>query len=103
MVGILLISLAVSTLFCASGIRAGERWAWRIGLINGLGILSLSVVLVLTMERRYFSAIPFLVASSLVTLVGFSMIWPLLWVRPQLGARERPLEDRGMSGDGGIL
>lgn len=83
-VGILLIPLGLSTIYCASGIRAGERWSWRLGITNALTILSLPVVLVAVMERRYFSAVPFLVASILITAVGLSMIWPLLWVRKEL-------------------
>lgn len=83
-VGILLIPLGLSTIYCASGIRAGEGWSWRLGITNALTILSLPVVLVAVMERRYFSAVPFLVASILITAVGLSMIWPLLWVRKEL-------------------
>lgn len=83
-VGILLIPLGLSTIYCASGIRAGERWSWRLGITNAVTILSLPVALVAVMERRYFSAVPFLVASILITAVGLSMIWPLLWVRKEL-------------------
>jgi len=83
-VGILLIPLGLSTLYCASGIKAGQRWSWRVGITNALTILSLPVALVLIMERHYFSALPFLVATILITAVGLSMIWPLLWVRREL-------------------
>jgi len=83
-VGILLIPLGLSTLYCASGIRRGERWTWRVGMTNAITILSLPVVLVAVMERHYFSALPFLIATILITLVGLSMIWPLVWVRRDL-------------------
>jgi len=83
-VGILLIPLGLSTLYCASGVKSAERWSWRMGLTNALAVLSLPVVLVTVMDRRYFSALPFLIAAILVTLVGLSMIWPLLWVRREL-------------------
>ena len=83
-VGILLIPLGLSTLYCASGIRRGERWSWRVGMTNAITILSLPLVLVAVMERQYFSALPFLIATILITLVGLSMIWPLLWVRREL-------------------
>ncbi len=83
-VGILLIPLGLSTMYCASGIRFGERWSWRLGITNALTILSLPLVLVAVMERRYFSALPFLIATILITLVGLSMIWPMLWVRSDL-------------------
>ena len=84
LVGILLIPLGLSTLYCASGIRRGERWSWRMGMTNAITILSLPVVLVAVMERHYFSALPFLIATILITVVGLSMIWPLLWVRREL-------------------
>jgi len=83
-VGILLIPLGLSTLYCASGIRRGERWSWRVGMTNAITILSLPLVLVAVMERRYFSALPFLIATILIAVVGLSMIWPLLWVRKEL-------------------
>jgi hypothetical protein len=38
----------------------------------------------MAMERQYFSALPFLIATILNTVVGLSMIWPLLWVRRKL-------------------
>lgn len=86
-VGILLVPVGLSTLYCAAGVRAGERWAWRVGITNALAIMSLPLVLVAVMERHYFSAAPFLIATILITIVGVSMIWPLVWVRKELGAR----------------
>jgi hypothetical protein len=83
-VGILLIPLGLSTMYCASGVRSGERWSWRVGVTNALTILSLPVVLVAVMERRYFSALPFLIATIVITVVGLSMIWPMIWVRNEL-------------------
>jgi hypothetical protein len=83
-VGILLVPVGASTLFVAGGIRVGERWSWWIGMINAITILSLPIVLAVVMERRYFSAPPFLVAAILITALGTSMIWPLLWVRREL-------------------
>jgi hypothetical protein len=53
-------------------------------MINAITILSLPIVLAVVMERRYFSAPPFLVAAILITALGTSMIWPLLWVRREL-------------------
>jgi hypothetical protein len=87
--GILLIPVGVCTLLCASGIRAGESWSWRVGITNALTVLSLPFVLVFTMERRYFTAAPFLLAAILITLVGASMCWPLWWVRSELTAHPK--------------
>jgi hypothetical protein len=83
-VGILLVPLGLSTLYCASAIKRGERWSFRVGMTNAITVLSLPVVLVTVMERQYFSALPFLIATILITVVGLSMIWPLLWVRREL-------------------
>jgi hypothetical protein len=83
-VGILLVPLGLSTIYCASGIKSGQRWSWRVGITNAVTILSLPLVLVVVMERRYFSALPFLIATILITLVGLSMIWPMLWIRREL-------------------
>ena len=83
-VGILLVSVGASTLVSALGIRTGDRRSWWIGMINAITILSLPIVLAVVMERRYFSALPFLVAAILITALGTSMIWPLLWVRREL-------------------
>jgi hypothetical protein len=82
--GILLIPLGLSTLVCAGGIRRRERWAWTIAMINALAVLSLPLTLFLVMDRAYFRAVPFLVATILVTAVGLSMAWPLLWVRREI-------------------
>ncbi len=79
--GILLLPLAVSTLCCASGIREGAGWARVITAANGLALLTLPVILALLMGREYFTAVPFLVAAVLITLVSLSMILPVLWLR----------------------
>jgi hypothetical protein len=47
LVGILLVPLGLSTLYCASGVRAGERWSWRVAITNAMTILSLPIALVL--------------------------------------------------------
>src|SRR6266851_7274780 len=80
-VGILLIPLGFITLYTASGIRAGERWAWVINLAIGLTILSLPVVLVLVMRAEYFRAVPFLIATALITIVGITMSVALVLAR----------------------
>src|SRR6267143_4878459 len=80
-VGILLIPLGFITLYTASGIRAGERWAWVINLAIGLTILSLPVVLVFVMRAEYFQALPFLIATALITTVGITMTATLMLVR----------------------
>jgi hypothetical protein len=82
-VGVLLAAVGVTTIYSSSGIRAGERWAWVVAMVNGLAILCLPLALFWIMPAHYFRAIPFLVAAILVTLVGLSMVWPLLWIRSE--------------------
>jgi hypothetical protein len=73
--------IGFTTIYCASGIRAGERWAWVISLANGLTILSLPIVLGLVMRPEHFRSIAFLIGASLITIVGFTMTGVLIWVR----------------------
>jgi len=87
--GVLLIPVGVGTWLCAAGVRAGESWSWRIGITNALAVLSLPLVLAFTMEKRYFTALPFLVAAIMISLVGVSMCWPLWWVRSELTANPK--------------
>lgn len=82
--GILLIPIGLSTVYCARGIRRRESWAWVIAMMNALAVLTLPVALLLIMDPVYFRAVPFLVASILITAVGVSMAWPLLWVRREI-------------------
>lgn len=80
--GILLAPIGLSTLYAAKGLRRGEHWAWVIGTIQAVALLLLPVAMMLVMERRYFSSIPFLTAAVLITLVGLTMFVPLtLWRR----------------------
>ena len=79
--GILLIPIGFITIYCASGIRAGERWAWVISLANGLTILSLPIVLGLVMRPEHFRSIAFQIGASLITIVGITMTVALIWVR----------------------
>jgi hypothetical protein len=79
-VGILLIPIGLSTFFCANPIRRGEPLARSICCFNAISILMLPVVLILTMPVKYFSAIPFLTATILVSLVAISISAPLALV-----------------------
>ena len=80
-VGILLIPIGFITIYSASALRAGERWAWIVNLANGLTILSLPIVLALVMPARDFQALPFLIATVLITTVGITMTTALFWIR----------------------
>ena len=80
-VGILLVPIGLSTVYSADSFRRGERWARTICGFNALGVFLLPVALVMIMPARYFRAILFLVAATLVWIVAISMTLPLV-LRP---------------------
>jgi hypothetical protein len=80
-VGILLVPIGFITIYSASALRAGERWAWIINFANGLTILSLPIVLALVMPVSDFRALPFLIVTILITTAGITMTAALLWIR----------------------
>lgn len=79
-VGVLLIPFGVSTLYCAAGVRVGQWWTRVIAMTNALAILVLPILLIALIGPEYYNAKPFLVASILITVIGFSMIVPLVWL-----------------------
>jgi hypothetical protein len=79
-VGILLIPFGISTLFSAVGVRSGQWWARGIALTNALAVLFLPLLVVVIMGSRYFDAPLFLIAAIIVTVIGLSMILPLIWL-----------------------
>ena len=91
-VGILLLTLGLLAIVSAGGIRAGERRAWWIALINALAILSLSPAIALTVGLRYFSEAPaFLIAAVIIAVLGVWMLLPLLWIRKELFASKETM------------
>src|SRR6516162_7587443 len=73
LVGVLLLPIGLSTVYCADFFRQGERWERMICGFNALGVLPLPVVLVSIMPARYFRAILFLIGAALVCIVAISM------------------------------
>ncbi len=84
-VGVLLMPFGVSTLYSASGVRAGQAWARAIAMTNAFGVISLPVVL-LVLGRQYFTDLSLTIAAILVTIIGLTMFLALLWV----GGGEKP-------------
>ena len=78
LVGVLLLPMGMSTVYCADFFRRGERWARMICGFNALGVLLLPIALVLTMPARYFRAILFVIAAVLIWIVAISMMASLL-------------------------
>jgi hypothetical protein len=78
LVGVLLLPLGLSTIYCAGSVKRGERWARTICIFNAGGVLLLPLALVLIMPTRYFRAMLFVVAATLVWIVAISMAVPLV-------------------------
>ena len=78
LVGVLLLPIGLSTVYCANSFSRGERWARVICGFNALGVLLLPIALVLTMPARYFRAILFVIAAVLIWIVAISMMVPLV-------------------------
>jgi hypothetical protein len=78
LVGVLLLPVGLSTFYCAEFIRRGQRWARTVCYFNAVAILLLPLSLVLFMPARYFRAILFATAATLVWLVAISMVVPLM-------------------------
>jgi hypothetical protein len=87
-VGVLLLPIGFSTVYCADFLRRGERWARTICGFNAFGVLLLPVALIVIMPARYFRATLFLTAATLVWIVAISMTVPF-WL-----AKPRPLTPR---------
>jgi len=77
-VGVLLLPIGLSTVYCADFFGRGERWALMICGFNAAGVLLLPVALMVIMPAKYFHATPLLIAATLVWIVAVSMIVPLL-------------------------
>ncbi|MBI1804166.1 MAG: hypothetical protein HY033_01320 [Ignavibacteriae bacterium] len=79
-VGILLIPFGISTLYSSIGVRAGQAWARGIAITNALAVMSMPLLVVMIMGPQYFEARVFLAAAVLVTVIGLTMILPLIWL-----------------------
>ncbi len=79
-VGILLIPFGVSTLYSAIGVRAGQAWARGIAMTNAISVLIMPLLIVWLMGTQYFSAPIFLFAAIVMTVVGVTMVLPLIWL-----------------------
>ena len=81
LVGVLLLPVGLTTVYCAKPIRRGQRWARTICYFNALGVLLLPLALILIMPARYFRAILFVIAATLVWIVALSMAVALMLVQ----------------------
>ena len=77
-VGVLLLPVGLSTVYCADYIRRGEPWARTICCFNAISVLLLPLALIVIMPARYFRAILFVIAATLVWIGAISMVVSLL-------------------------
>ncbi len=78
-VGILLLPLGILTFYAAPSAVAGERWAIIVTRISALSVAALPLVLFLVMGSRYFSAIPFVVATIIVCVAAVTLLAAAFW------------------------
>lgn len=80
-VGILLVPFGISTLFTATGIRAGQHWARGICYTNSAVIMLLPLLVDLLFGSYFFDSALSVVINSSIVLIGGIMILSLLWMR----------------------
>jgi hypothetical protein len=88
--GILLVPVALNTLYAARAARRGAAWARTVALINAVSVLLLPLTLVALMGPAHLRALPFLVASVLITIAGVVLVTAAL----SLG-RDEPRSSEG--------
>lgn len=76
--GILLVPLGFTAVYSSGGVLRGERWATVLGLAVAGVVLALPIVLGLVMGFRYFSALPFLIATLVILAAGGAMLVSLV-------------------------
>jgi hypothetical protein len=78
-VGILLLPLGILTFYAAPSTVAGERWALIVTRVSAITVATLPLVLFLVMGSRYFSAIPFVVATIIVCIAALTLLAAAFW------------------------
>ena len=78
-IGILIIPLALTTLYASWGVQKGQQWSRIVSVINGVSVLLLPVILSWFMGTQYYGSIVFLLATVLIVVIGITMLVPLFW------------------------
>jgi hypothetical protein len=89
-VGVLLIPLGVNTIIAGIGVRAGDRRAWAVACVNGAAVAALPLLLIAIMRGPDYTAPPFLVAETLVTIAAFAILAALVLARKHLNFAKTP-------------
>jgi hypothetical protein len=78
-VGILLLPLGILTYYAASFAVAGEKWALFVVRLSACSTILLPIALFLIMGARYFGAVPFVIATVLVSVSSVSIFVTAFW------------------------
>ena len=78
-VGILLLPLGIITFYAAPSAVAGEKWAVSITRVSASTVATLPIALFMLMGTRYFGAIPFVVATTIVCVAALALLAAAFW------------------------
>lgn len=78
-VGILLLPLGILTYYAASPAAEGERWALVVVRTSAVSAFLLPVTLFLVMGSRYFGALPFVIATIVVSMASVVLLVSAFW------------------------
>ena len=78
-VGILLLPLGALTAYAAPHAAAGVAWAQFVTRTTALAIALLPPTLFVVMGRRYFGAVPFLVATGIMCAATIALLLAAFW------------------------
>jgi hypothetical protein len=78
-VGILLLPLGILTFYASPSAILGERWALVVTRTSAITVALLPVTLFFLMGTRYFEAIPFVVATTIVCIAALTLLAAAFW------------------------
>ena len=78
-VGLLLLPLGILTTYAASDAASGVRWAIVTVRTTALSVAALPVTLFALLGTRYFEAVPFVVATSIVCVATLALLLAAFW------------------------
>ena len=79
LVGVLLLPLGFLTFYAASSAVSGERWAIIVTRVSALTVALLPIILFVLMGTRYFTAIPFVAATIIVSVAALALLVAAFW------------------------
>src|SRR5215510_10831137 len=82
LVGILLLPLGGLTAYAARSASQGVRWALIVCRTNAATVAMLPATLFMVMGTRYFTAVPFLIATAIVCAASLTPLVATFWPIP---------------------